>query len=135
MITGTQDKTIKERLLREEDLSLEKAVNICRAVEAGRLQVETIQAKEEKKQQVDVVKKRSYNKKQNDCEYCGRRHEARMCPAYGKKCAVCTKYNHFAAVCRNKKKSFEEKREKKGKKKYMKYKKKRIVPVKMRHMV
>ena len=33
------------------------------------------------------------------CKFCGRQHEKRNCPAYGKKCRKCDGKNHFAAVC------------------------------------
>ncbi|XP_063219170.1 uncharacterized protein LOC134529224 isoform X1 [Bacillus rossius redtenbacheri] len=36
----------------------------------------------------------------SNCSYCGRKHPPRQCPAYGKKCSACQKYNHFAAMCR-----------------------------------
>ncbi|XP_033121317.1 uncharacterized protein K02A2.6-like [Anneissia japonica] len=35
------------------------------------------------------------------CTYCGRDHEIRKCPAYGKVCKKCHKRNHFANVCRS----------------------------------
>ena len=36
------------------------------------------------------------------CRYCGRNHEPRQCPAYGKMCAGCGKMGHFRKVCRSK---------------------------------
>ncbi|CAG2253961.1 unnamed protein product [Mytilus edulis] len=42
---------------------------------------------------------------EEDCGYCGFDHgEGRKCPAYGKQCRNCEKYNHFASVCRTEKK-------------------------------
>ena len=38
------------------------------------------------------------------CEYCGRTgfHKAgKDCPAYGKQCRNCDRWNHFAAVCKS----------------------------------
>ena len=35
-----------------------------------------------------------------DCRYCGKQHQSRQCPAYGKFCKKCGKKNHFANVCR-----------------------------------
>ena len=39
------------------------------------------------------------------CSNCGYEvHlEGKSCPAYGKRCNICSKYNHFAAVCRSEK--------------------------------
>ena len=36
------------------------------------------------------------------CRYCGTSHKPRMCPAYGKTCQLCGKWNHFAKVCKSK---------------------------------
>jgi hypothetical protein len=36
-----------------------------------------------------------------NCHWCGRTHAYGSCPAYGKMCTKCNKYNHFAAVCRS----------------------------------
>ena len=33
------------------------------------------------------------------CQYCGRLHILRQCPAYGKMCAGCGKTGHFKKVC------------------------------------
>ena len=35
------------------------------------------------------------------CGNCGRSHEPRNCPAYGKTCNKCSKRNHFARMCRS----------------------------------
>ena len=32
---------------------------------------------------------------------CGQTHGYRECPAYGKQCSKCSKYNHFPSVCRS----------------------------------
>ena len=56
--------------------------------------------------------KKKYNKhkysvnKQNKtleehCGKCGGKHEPRKCPAYGRKCNKCSKFNHFARYCTN----------------------------------
>ena len=38
----------------------------------------------------------------NKCEYCGKGHSPRNCPAYGKYCNYCNGKNHFESVCRKK---------------------------------
>jgi len=38
----------------------------------------------------------------NNCKFCGSSHEARKCPAFGKKCSHCGKANHFAKMCKAK---------------------------------
>lgn len=36
------------------------------------------------------------------CKKCSYQHEDKKCPAYGKKCTNCGKYNHFATMCKSK---------------------------------
>ena len=36
-----------------------------------------------------------------NCKYCGKLHNKRNCPAYGKKFQKCGKENHFKAVCKS----------------------------------
>ena len=38
------------------------------------------------------------------CSRCGRCHQPRQCPAYGKTCKGCGGRNHFASECRSRKK-------------------------------
>ena len=42
IVFGMSDLRIKERLLREKDLDLAKAVDICRAAEASRTQIQSM---------------------------------------------------------------------------------------------
>lgn len=39
--------------------------------------------------------------KQKQCGNCGNTHQPGSCPAKGKQCSNCLKYNHFARVCRS----------------------------------
>ncbi|CAC5398547.1 unnamed protein product [Mytilus coruscus] len=50
-------------------------------------------------------KQNGRNITKSNCGYCGFDHgEGKRCPAYGKQCRNCEKYNHFASVCRAEKK-------------------------------
>ncbi|GBM24162.1 Uncharacterized protein K02A2.6 [Araneus ventricosus] len=102
IVLGIRDSGLKERLLRESGLGLEKAIEIVRAAETNREQLHSM--KEETAAQINSVKR---NRRQNqpkqssqeyECKKCGRKHKPRECPAYGKMCAKCDK-NHFAAKC------------------------------------
>ena len=37
------------------------------------------------------------------CGNCGLQHDKKQCPAYGKQCRNCGKFNHFHKWCRSKK--------------------------------
>ncbi|XP_065671718.1 uncharacterized protein LOC136089594 [Hydra vulgaris] len=44
---------------------------------------------------IDKNKEKTYK-----CKYCGLQHPPRKCPAFGKSCTKCGKFNHFKNVCR-----------------------------------
>uniref|UniRef100_A0A2S2PCF5 RNA-directed DNA polymerase n=1 Tax=Schizaphis graminum TaxID=13262 RepID=A0A2S2PCF5_SCHGA len=48
-------------------------------------------------------KKMNNNFKQSDklCKFCNFMHGKGKCPAYGKKCLKCNKFNHFKSVCKS----------------------------------
>ena len=46
MVFGIRDERVKERLLREPNLSLEKVLDLCRAAEATKQQVQTMTKEE-----------------------------------------------------------------------------------------
>lgn len=126
IICGVRDAALRERLLREMDLTLEKCVTICRTSELSKEQSKTL----ENQQSVNQIKKKKFGKgkqrgqgqrqsggqghrhsgytpkKQNGkCTYCGYSTHGPSkedCPANGKTCMKCKGKNHFAAVCRTK---------------------------------
>ncbi|CAC5384774.1 unnamed protein product [Mytilus coruscus] len=103
IVCGTNSSRVKERLLREDGLTLDKAVGICRADEESRKQMKTLN--EEK---VHALRRKIQNQRTNrnegyaqkgpsrrdhekresnssfSCGKCGTTHERRNCPAYGK---------------------------------------------------
>ena len=109
------DTRVKERLLRESDLTLTKALDICHAAEASKVQLKTMSGEAKKGHDVHAIGKgkrksrdkpsnfqqRSNNYKQQqkveaqgrsqqsqikDCQYCGKTHPPRKCPRYGASC-------------------------------------------------
>ena len=42
------------------------------------------------------------NEQSKICKYCGYTHQKGKCPAYGKICNNCRKWNHFSTVCESK---------------------------------
>ncbi|XP_073949981.1 uncharacterized protein [Choristoneura fumiferana] len=103
IVIGICDMSVKERLLRETDLDLENAIKICKAAEESRKQVKEFEANE--KEHVSFIKqgRSKENRKTSKvikCDKCGKEHELRSCPAFGRKCLLCSRYNHFAVMCR-----------------------------------
>lgn len=116
LVFGVKDIAVKERLLRESTLTLEKALDICRASEQSKDQVKSMSATESHTNQVDSMKaatndnsakprERSQNESLIQCRFCGTSHKRRACPAYGKICNFCKAIGHFESMCYRKKKS------------------------------
>lgn len=113
IICGINNQNIRERLLRETDLTLEKTLNICRAAEHSRQQLKTMH--ESSNANIDAVRhkttreisrptdasRRQVNDQRKPCGNCGFSHRPRSCPAYGKKCDNCSRIGHFAKCCRS----------------------------------
>ena len=119
IVCGISSNTLREKLLQESDLSLQKAIDMCRASELSKRQTKSIT---EDPKSVDYVnKKASPGSKfppkdrkekdrqqktkpgsQNGCKRCGTVHAPRKCPAFGKVCQKCKNRNHFASQCKTK---------------------------------
>lgn len=124
VVSGINNTQVKDRLLREENLTLERCTQLCRAAELASQQIEVLKRSEA----VDAIQRKTYQrtritaKKQNEeqqrraeggetsnstqtqysvCSRCSYKHAPRSCPAYGKQCNNCKKLNHFAKVCKS----------------------------------
>ena len=117
LVIRVNDKTVKELLLREEDL--EKVIQICKAAEEIKEQSHEINngASSSSKSSIQVDKighkythkssksmksgqkssKSSYIK---NCKFCRQGHNYRQCAACNKTCRNCHKGNHFKAGCK-----------------------------------
>ncbi|CAB4006994.1 uncharacterized protein K02A2.6-like, partial [Paramuricea clavata] len=51
----------------------------------------------------DTKRERPRYQNKKSCGNCGRSHEPKQCPAYGKTCNSCGKSGHFAKLCRSSK--------------------------------
>jgi len=119
---------VKERLLREDKLTLEKAISMAKASEASKEQVKAMGTKKQNDENPVVNGIRAGGKtggdkqKQNPsrrwrpgsagskkvkCTFCGSSHSWGSCPAYrGKTCDYCQKKDHFSSVCRKRMRDF-----------------------------
>lgn len=124
VVCGISSDAMRERLLREVDLTLERAAQLCLAAEATKAQMTQMQEEDNSAQvsaretkHVDAIKYKQPHKKvqQNKtkcekdkaatfyCKRCGSEHVSKKCPAYGKQCKNCDKLIHFAKMCRSRK--------------------------------
>ncbi|GFO18966.1 polyprotein [Plakobranchus ocellatus] len=124
IVCGIANEKIKERLLREDKLTLDKAIDICRAAEESQKHVKMFETdvnlavnKIKKNRGLDNAQRRKHavnqpearpttypqaRSKTNQCPRCGYEHPPRSCPAYGKTCGACGKQNHFKSQCQTK---------------------------------
>ena len=114
-------KHLKERLLREPEITLKRTIDICQAYE------QTANNLKEMKQEdkIEKVMKTGFKKptgkpfrqyegtrrfntrpgsanKDRECRYCGKKHtfNKEECPAWGKTCNHCGGKNHFKIKCK-----------------------------------
>ena len=112
LVFGIQDSKLRERLLRETDLTLEAAVKICHASELAIQHARTFAGDTTKDgAAVGMISRKTYNKEAQrqpnqrnksetfHCKRCGTRHAPKQCPAYGKMCHKCQGQNHFSKQC------------------------------------
>uniref|UniRef100_T1IAI4 Uncharacterized protein n=1 Tax=Rhodnius prolixus TaxID=13249 RepID=T1IAI4_RHOPR len=108
-VVGIICNDLRKRLLSTTELTLQKLIDTANAVEETEKQVQNMRKKEEgaecEVENVMILKKEGkktiYSRK---CKFCDNMHEFNKskCPAFGKQCKKCLKYNHFAIVCRAK---------------------------------
>lgn len=102
IVFGTSDDKVRQKLLRDKDLTLLKAEQVCKAAELSEAQNQ-IWAREQR--QVDRVHTRPVETGASTafkCSRCGREHGSRNCPAFGRNCRRCGGKNHFAVRCKSK---------------------------------
>ena len=115
VVFGIQDNLVRERLLRDPDLTLQTAIEKVRSAELTNAQLKQIKADHKiAEESIHAVKVNEEQLSKNcdqdisipivNCKYCGRKHprDKNQCPAYGAKCQKCGKPNNFAAMCKSK---------------------------------
>ena len=115
LIDKCTSKRLRRSLLKEPNLTLEKAREIARIMEATEEQaaaieenstiaVNAIQCSNDKEETINMSQQRSrYKRSGVKCNGCGRfGHSSGSdnCPAAGQECFKCGKSNHFARFCR-----------------------------------
>ena len=105
LVCGVLESRLRERLLREMDLTLEKAVAICKASELSQFQLKELESGSTSTAgDLDAVRKGSKRTGDwqfiRDCPKCGRNHPERRCPAFTRNCLKCGLRGHFASKCK-----------------------------------
>ena len=121
IVVGISNPKLRERLLRETDLTLEKAVKLCRITEQSKEQSKIFSSPPTEEGSIDTVKKiqlpvDTKKSKQEDskkilkCKFCAMSHNRGNCPAYGATCLKCNGRNYYARCCLKPKNDTEERR-------------------------
>jgi hypothetical protein len=131
IVVGIRDDTTRHKLLQIRDLTLAKAVDICKASEDASRQLRAMTSSSATGEVQPITSSRgrsryrpkpagkSVNERRQPsegrrpaetsnrkCQYCDRLHSKgkQFCPAYNKTCRLCNKVGHFQIVCRSTKK-------------------------------
>ncbi|XP_058810928.1 uncharacterized protein K02A2.6-like [Topomyia yanbarensis] len=107
IVTANKWPQIRSKMLAITDITLDKAIDMCRAEEitTKRCQELAMQSTETEVKKVSTGK---FQSRLTRCKFCGDQHEFTKgtCPALGKRCNRCKGRNHFEKVCKAKRKSY-----------------------------
>lgn len=105
LVLGVHSETTRQKLWTEDELTLAKAIKMCRAAERAEKQINELQGTSTG---INELKR----DKIFDCKRCGRKHGYKSCPAFDKQCESCGLRGHFKAMfrARNKDKEYDDKK-------------------------
>jgi hypothetical protein len=121
IVVGVRDDATRHKLLQQRDLTLARAIDICKASEAAarQLRVMTSSSADEVNAAMSTrlkrfgksssIQTRGQTERRDTlgnrkCRFCCYYHEPNKedCPAFGKECRRCNRRNHFEAACTDK---------------------------------
>ncbi|XP_072395253.1 uncharacterized protein [Diabrotica undecimpunctata] len=111
LVLGTINKDLQEKMLQNHELTLQKFKEVQ---SSQTLNVYSVKGGNGNQTARGKASNNNFNtgrskrweqeensRKSGQCRKCGRDHEFRRCPAFGKMCNKCLYYNHFAKMCNN----------------------------------
>nr|CAB3265819.1 COS41.3 [Phallusia mammillata] len=102
IIIGIKCVQLRQSLLREEELTLEKAIKMCITNETVRSQMTMFRSTNSTSFSLDAVQREPRGNQlpaPRVYRFCALRHDVRACPAWGRRCLKCGGRNHFARCC------------------------------------
>ena len=104
LVCGIRHESTQKWLLSESDLSLTKAIEMARRIQAAETQSTQLKATGSAPvMNVKLTQKRNQTGKQEMCTGCGgKNHHAKDCPHKDVRCYKCHKQSNFAKMCRSK---------------------------------
>ena len=113
IIQGCSSGALRRRILREPTMKLSDILDLGRAMESSNRQASEIESNTAESvnrlgKRAPYPKKIGHEKPFKSCYNCGGLYphsDGKVCPAKGRKCHNCEKYDHFSKVCRGQRKS------------------------------
>ena len=107
IIIGTNDKALQERLLRDPEMDLLKAIRHGQAAELTRKHAKALQSDSSiktaaaitRKKYIPTPGKKSSKEVIKKCKFCSYSHARGSCSAFNKKCNNCHQKGHFSKCC------------------------------------
>ena len=101
LVCGIADVTFQRRLLAEDELTLEKAVQLARALETADKDASALQSlRAPAPAEVHSVNRQQKGPQLSPCYRCGGKHKQLDCRFKASVCHACKKRGHLARVCR-----------------------------------
>ena len=120
IVSGVVSTRVRERLLREPELKLPLAIEICQANELSVRQLKLFdndkeigainRTRQPRRKHIPDSKlpedrkpkqNRNESKTWKTCTNDGNEHPKQKCPAFGRQCNKCKKFNHYGKMCRS----------------------------------
>ena len=104
VVEGIRNQSTKQDLLKLQNLTLQKSVDIYRAAKKASIQSQNMGTEDAQVMKVYKTNRAKEPARQKECLFCGYLHapKHRGCPAYGKLCNACKEKDHFESKCPNK---------------------------------
>ena len=101
---GIRNQSTKQDLLKLQNLTLQKSVDICRAAEKASIHCQSMGTKNAQVMKVYKTNRAKEPARQKECLFCGYLNAPKCsrCPVYGKLCNACKEKDHFESKCPNK---------------------------------
>src|SRR5436190_10839901 len=117
IIHGMSDKSLQEKLLNKSNLDLENLIQLGQQSEASKVHIKSMN--DSQTLDLDYIKNKHISHKSQKairsnvessfkCSRCGNKHKKKECPAHGSTCLKCKGKNHWANVCKSKKKQVDQ---------------------------
>jgi hypothetical protein len=103
IIQGCYSEALRVQALNDVTMTVDDLIKSGRNMELAKSQ--SVAINEDKMRTVAAVGSKPFDRKNESkkCNYCGKSHKPgpANCPAKGKKCNKCLKFNHFSTVCKS----------------------------------